>query len=97
MATTALLTNKTTDGAGAGVSVTGPCSVFFTGNSIFDGARAEVQVALADTDATYSFAGRGTNIDRPEPVNIAASGPYYIRCKVFGAGPKTNISASVNQ
>jgi len=97
MAATALLTNKTTSGAGTGVSVTGPCTVFFTGDGVFGGARVEIQVALTDVDAKYSYAGKGSVVTRSEPTNISAIGAYYIRAKVFDAGATTNISASVNQ
>jgi hypothetical protein len=97
MAATALLTNKTTNGAGTGVSVTGPCTVFFDGDSVFGGARVEIQVAITDTDAEYSYVGKGAVAYRPEPKNITPIGAYYVRAKVFDAGSTTNISASVNQ
>ena len=88
MAATALLTNKTTNGAGAGVSVTGPCSVAYTGDSVFDGARSEVQLSLTDVDAKYSSVGDGGEArGAADGCYVNFTGTYFIRCKVYGAGP----------
>lgn len=49
MASYNILSNASTDGAGTGVQITGPCSVFFKGT--FDGA--EVEIEASDDNATY--------------------------------------------
>ena len=97
MAATALLTSKTTNGAGTGVSVTGPCTVAFDGDCVFDGARCEIQTSLTDVDGKYATIGDGGVAIGPVPGNVSFTGAYYIRAKVFNAKTNTSISVSVNQ
>jgi len=98
MAATALLTNKTSNGAGTGVSVTGPCSVVYTGDSVFDEARCEVQMALTDVDGKYTTVGDAAVAKgAADGCYVNATGTYFVRCKVFDAKARTSISASVNQ
>ena len=91
-----LLNNVTTNTVGTGASQTGPCTVFVRG--VFDGATVDIQVADQDVNASYV---RADSVSSPNPSSlrnpgctiINATGTYFVRAAVNGAGTNTSITA----
>lgn len=92
-----LLTNRTTDGAGTGVSHTGPCTVFVPNDSVFDNATVHVEAYSADSSDKYVCVGRPGQLGAPGAIAIDIQGAYFLRGKVARAGPSTSISMETTQ
>jgi hypothetical protein len=93
----ALLTAVTSDGAGSGVSLSGPSSVIVHNDSVFDGATIEIQIADTDTAADYAPVGRDGMFQAAGGCAIDVQGAYYARAVVSGAGSSTSVNAVVIQ
>jgi hypothetical protein len=82
-----LLRDVTANGAGSGVALSGPCTLFVENNSVFAGARVHVEYATNDTAAEYSPIGH--EFTSPGSVQCNAQGSYYLRGVVTSANTST--------
>jgi len=95
----ALLTAATADGAGAGTLLSGPSTVYFEKDSVFDGARVLLQLAATDTASKYATSDAFTpyHFVQHGAIGINAKGAYYLRAVIEEAGPLTSINCVVIQ
>lgn len=92
-----LLSSQTSDGVGSGASHTGPCTVFVSNDSVFDGAVASVEAYSADTSAKYVSIGIPGQLTAPGAINVNIQGAYYLRGRVSKAGSNTSINMDTTQ
>ena len=93
----ALQTAQTADGVSSGVSVTGPCTVFFDGESVWDNALVEIQMSETDSPAKYKSAGDKASTRDGTPIKIDATGSYHIRARQVESTSRTTITSTVVQ
>ncbi len=93
-----LLSGVSSNGAGTGVSVTGPVNVLVHGDTVYDGASVLIEIADTDTASDYqavSFDGfkrfREGSFQQIT-INAGASASYYIRGNVSNSGSSTSIT-----
>ena len=93
----ALLTAASANGAGAGVSLGAPSTVYFEKDSVFDGARVLLQAASTDTEEKYATndAFRPYHFVQHGVFVINIKGAYYLRAVIENAGPETSINCVV--
>jgi hypothetical protein len=92
-----LLSGVTSNGAGAGASHSGPCTVVVPNDSVFDGAVVHIQIAIADSAADYAPVGRDGILTAPGAVAIDAQGTYFLRALVAKVGALTSLDCASNQ
>ena len=92
-----LLSGVSSDGAGAGASHSGPCTVTIPNDSVFDGAEVHIQIAASDSAADYAPAGRKAILRQPGAVAIDSQGTYFLRALVNKAGSSTSIDCTTQQ
>jgi hypothetical protein len=92
-----LLSDQTTDTTGTGVAVTGPCSIVVSGDSVFDGATVDIQVALNDETGEYQTPGEEAYMKRPGMFRLEITGSYYVRAVQTDSGSSTSITCDTNQ
>ena len=97
MALESLQANKTSDGAGTAIQVTGPFTVIVPKNSVFNGAYLEVQLATENNAAEFELPDDGARIRAAGSVYFQLTGTNFVRTVQFDSKYDTSISADLNQ
>ena len=92
-----LLDGASSNGAGTGVSHSGPCAVAVEGDSVFNGASVRVEWARVNTAAKFVPVDPNRTFYGPGGIAIGIEGTYFLRAVVADAGAGTSINCFSNQ
>ncbi len=84
-----LLSASTSNGAGTGAAMSGPCTVYLRGP--FAGARVAIQVADEDVSASY-VSPFDNHFIGPCAVTVNVYGDYFIRAAQADSSSSTSIT-----
>ena len=95
----ALFTSRTTNGAGTGAAMSGPCTVYVTGEV----GAADVTIEIAHEDVTASYvkpdlgAMPSSRFKSKGSCSLNAYGAYYVRAVVANASATTSVTVTALQ
>ena len=90
-----LLTNETSSGAAAGVSLSGPATLIVPNSSVFGGAHIRVEISVVDT--TGDYVPVEIRFDSAGVVPLDIVGTYFARAVVYGATATTDLTLDAIQ
>lgn len=90
-----LLRNETSNGAGSGVELSGPCTIIVPADVNLDGGRIVVEIAVNDIPSDYVTSGK--QFERPGAEVLFATGTYNLRAVVIDGGSSLDATCEVIQ